>query len=116
MLQHHLTLFSGPVACHSNRLLFDVPLQVLKKRLKNDDGTDKSGLSESARKAVDKVAGVKRRELKARCAIQSYVFEQLIDRKINITSIGIPLLLSILLFLKVFSLSINEECTMTCDC
>ena len=38
--------------------------QVLRKKLKNEDGTE-SGLSESARKAVDKVAGVKRRQLKA---------------------------------------------------
>ncbi|CAL1164394.1 unnamed protein product [Cladocopium goreaui] len=39
--------------------------EVLRKKLKNEDGTEKSGLSESARKAVDKVAGVKRRQLKA---------------------------------------------------
>ena len=43
----------------------DELLQVLRKKLKNEDGTEKSGLSESARKAVDKVAGVKRRQLKA---------------------------------------------------
>ena len=36
--------------------------------MKNEDGTEKGGLSESARKAVDKVAGVKRRQLKAEAA------------------------------------------------
>ena len=41
--------------------------QVLKKRLKSEDGKAEKddNLSESARKAVDKVAGVKRRQLKA---------------------------------------------------
>ena len=41
--------------------------EVLKKRLKSEDGKAEKddNLSESARKAVDKVAGVKRRQLKA---------------------------------------------------
>ena len=41
--------------------------QVLKNRLKSEDGKAEKddNLSESARKAVDKVAGVKRRQLKA---------------------------------------------------